>query len=167
MSMKRILAGIATACVVLAGCGDDNGNGDGTGSFSATISGDLPTATVSGEAQWAENAGDFLIGMLDESGTDQAAILFGVEDSERLPTGTYDVPTVPDAGDVQMLAAIELDGTAYLCQPADGVLEITRSNSDVVEGSFNVNLLCNAGDDVLRPVNLEGSFDAEEGEVDF
>jgi hypothetical protein len=169
--MRHVLAGIALA-VALVACGDDDdgGNGPGNeGTFTASLaSGSTTVASFSGQAVWMVEGEEFVIGMLDQAGTENGVVVTGREAGGQPPAGSYDVVVTPSATtDFLAGAMVEFDGSSWVCIASNiGDLVLTTSNSTRVAGTLVVDVLCDRDESgVLTPLELSATFDAEPGVV--
>ena len=136
------------AGMLLAGCGDGGTEPSGSGSFTATLSGDV-TGSKSGKTELTDEAGDFGITMT--AGTGASQVVFEMVMPADPDPDTYDV--VDGFFDATLYAA-ETDEEYYA---VSGTLTITSSTATSVSGTFDLTMDGEFG----GTVTFKGSFSAK------
>lgn len=163
-----ILTGVATS---LVSCGGDDTTGPGSGSFTATVSGDV-SASLSGNAVFGVGLSigsdtGWSIWLLEGSFfSDYDFIRIDRSSSTAPGVGTFTIIGGSGVGPDDFVAAYEnaveegndISITGYTS--VSGSLTITSATADRVEGSFS---FTGSGPGPGRTVTVQGSFSARPG----
>jgi hypothetical protein len=167
---RRTLLAAATVAIV-AGCGGD-GTGPNTGTFTATVTGDL-SMTLTGEAvfgtQTDSTGTSFGVALIrgDPNSFNSDIIVIGRANEARPASGTYDIVATPcgtcteDDFDAALAIVRPSDFGAYLSE--SGTLTITSSTADRLEGSATVTMSAFFQFQGAQTVTIELTFSAVPG----
>ena len=154
----------------LTACGGDNGTGPGSGSFTATVSGDL-NASLSGDAVFGVglaigSVSGWSVWLLEGSFLADYDLIRIDRDSDAAPgVGTFAITgggAGPDDFSAEYEHGVEEGGNTDITgyTSVSGSLTVTSATADRIEGSFT---FTGNGPSPGQTVTVQGSFSARLG----
>jgi hypothetical protein len=168
--MRRAIAPIAAAAMLLAACSGSDSTGPAQGgSYSASVSGDL-TATLSGPAHFgSDNSnGETIFAVVLGSNTSAHLVVLASSGATRPPAGTYDVVGLFDGEGADGWSALHMVGQGNQLVGSflgvSGTVTITESNTQRVRGTFEYaaeGFIGGPNQNDEASISVTGEFDAK------
>lgn len=152
-------------------------NGDDTGSFTASVSGDV-TATLEGQAIFGEFTQEgetgWAVWLVSDAAAADDYVAWFIRAGTRPEGGTYTLADVQNtslqAGDIGAFMTGTNDQVTVSMSSTGGTFTVSSSSSDRVQGTFTVQatgFIVTGSRSVEGTVTITGEFDATQGTVNL